>query len=85
KPTYVQFEQWVRERIGKIDPEAIRKHNEAVKSYNHSDEHSSNVRSACGIDDASVKDAVTLNKLEDLHAFHSSVTGSAGAMEQGSR
>ncbi|HET7813342.1 MAG TPA: hypothetical protein VFL13_03085 [Candidatus Baltobacteraceae bacterium] len=75
KPTYVQFEQWVRERIGKIDPEAIRKHNEAVRTYNHSDELSSSMRDACGIDDHSVKDAATLNKLEDLHAFRQSVTG----------
>lgn len=80
KPTYVQFEQWVLERSGgKIDPEAIRQHNDAVRGYNHSDELSSSMRQACGLNDESLKDAVTLNKLEDLHAFHQHVTGSGSS------
>ncbi len=71
KPTYVQFERWVVEQNGgKIDPERIRKHNEAVRAYNHNTEMASQMRSSCGLIDEMVSDAVTLNKLEDLDEFH---------------
>lgn len=76
KPTYMQFEQWVMaQNGGSISPEAIRKHNEAIKAYCHSDELAAGMRSASGIADASISDAVTLNKIEDLDEFHHQVTG----------
>lgn len=75
KPTYVQFERWVLEQNGgKIDPEAIRKHNEAVRAYNHSGELASEMRKSCGLTDEMIADAVTLNKLEDLDEFHRGLT-----------
>lgn len=77
KPTYVQFERWVVEQNGgKIDPERIRKHNEAVRGYKHSEELATDMRKACGLVDEMVSDAVTLNKLEDLDELHHQLTRS---------
>ena len=70
-PTYMQFEEWVVEQNGgKIDEEKIRKHNEAVAAYCHSDELGSSMRKSSGIRHDHIKDAVTLNTIEDLDAFH---------------
>ncbi len=70
-PGYMQFEHWVVEQNGgSIDPERIKKHNEAVHGYNHSDELGAKMRDSTGIKHAHVKDAVTLNTVEDLDAFH---------------
>ncbi|HEV7179544.1 MAG TPA: hypothetical protein VGN11_06710 [Candidatus Baltobacteraceae bacterium] len=70
-PTYMQFEQWVVDQNGgKIDPETVRKHNEAIHAYNHSDELGAQMRSASGNPHTHVKDAVTLNTVEDLDAIH---------------
>ncbi len=75
KPTYVQFEEYILEKNGGTLPkEAIEAHNAAVRGYNHTDEYGSSLRAATGVKDASVKDAVTLNLLEDLHELHAHVT-----------
>jgi hypothetical protein len=73
RPTYVEFEEWVVAN-GKTDPETIRRHNEAVRTYKHGDETVGKIRSAVGLKRGDVKDAVTLNTLEDLHDFHAAVT-----------
>jgi len=74
KPTYPQFEAWVKQNAKSLTPEAIEKHNAAVRGYNHDDETRQGITSACGIDDASApKDAVNLNNLDDWHAFHQAV------------
>jgi hypothetical protein len=76
KPTYVQFEEWVvQQNGGKIDPATIQKHNAAVRAYNHPDDLAAKMRAASGIKDASIKDAVTLNMLEDLDEIYHEVTG----------
>jgi hypothetical protein len=75
KPTYVQFEAWVLEKNGGTIPKsAIDAHNAAVRGYNHSDELGATMRKASGVTDESIKDAVTLNMLEDLDEFHANVT-----------
>lgn len=75
KPTYVEFERYVVEQNGgSIDPERIRKHNEAVRAYCHADQLAADMRKASGIGDATVSDAVTLNKLEDLDELHRQLT-----------
>src|ERR1700742_731589 len=38
KPTYPQFEAWVTQNARSLTPEAIEKHNKAVRGYNHDDE-----------------------------------------------
>lgn len=75
KPTYMQFERWVIEQNGgSIDPERIRKHNEAVRAYCHADQLAAEMRKASGVQDATISDAVTLNKLEDLDELHRQLT-----------
>lgn len=76
KPTYIQFERYVLEQNGgTIDPERIRKHNEAVRAYCHADQLASDMRKASGVTDERITDAVTLNKLEDLDELHRQLTG----------
>jgi hypothetical protein len=71
KPTYIQFEEWVIEQNGgNIDKETIRKHNESVRGYHHSDELASTMRKSSGIKHEHIKDAVTLNTVEDLDELH---------------
>lgn len=71
KPTYVQFEEWIlKKKGGKIDQEAIKKHNAAVLGYNHADDKAKHMREDAGLSHAECTDAVTLNLLEDLHDFH---------------
>jgi Domain of unknown function (DUF5069) len=74
KPTYPQFEAWVKQN-GKIDPAAIEKHNAAVQGYNHDDDTRKQILGNCDIPDqaSAPKDAVNLNNLDDWHAFHQTV------------
>ncbi|HKW44834.1 MAG TPA: hypothetical protein VJN22_04195 [Candidatus Eremiobacteraceae bacterium] len=69
KPTYVKFEAWVKAN-GKTDAESIKKHNDAVKGYVHGDDTVKRIQGDIGLADPAVKDAVTLNILEDLHDLH---------------
>jgi hypothetical protein len=75
KPTYTQFEAWVKKNAKTLTPHAIEKHNAGVRGCNHDDETRKKIVGACGIaDDASTpKDAVNLNNLDDWHEFHQAV------------
>jgi hypothetical protein len=73
RPTYVEFEEWVVAN-GKTDADTVRKHNDNVRNYQHGEETAGKIRKATGLKRTDVKDAVTLNSLEDLHAFHEAVT-----------
>ena len=75
KPTYPQFEAWVKKNAKTLTPEAIEKHNASVRGYNHDDDTRKGICSSCGIaDDASTaKDAVNLNNLDDWKEFHEAV------------
>lgn len=73
KPTYSQFEEFVRQ-TGKTDPETIRKHNASISGYNHPDDKASKMRQTYGIREANIKDAVTLNSMDDLYELHLLVT-----------
>ena len=72
KPTYPQFETWVKKNAKSLTQEAIEKHNAAVRGYNHDDETRKGILSACSIADdaAAPKDAVNLNNLDDWYEFH---------------
>ena len=75
KPTYPQFEAWVKQNGKSVTSEAIEKHNAAVRGYIHDDETR---RGICGAnnlpDDASApRDAVNLNNLDDWYEFHQAV------------
>jgi len=75
KPTYPQFEAWVKKNAKSLSPEAIEKHNAAVRGYNHDDETRKTILGNCGLaDDSSApKDAVNLNNLDDWYEFHQAV------------
>ena len=75
KPTYPQFEAWVKQNAKSLNQDAIEKHNAAVRGYNHDDETRTKILGACKIaDDASSpKDAVNLNNLDDWYEFHQAV------------
>jgi hypothetical protein len=69
RPTYMEFEEWVVAN-GKTDKSTIEKHNAAIRGYNHADELAHSMRSASKVRDSSVKDAVSLNTLDDLDEIH---------------
>lgn len=73
KPTYPQFEAWVKANGTSVTPEAIATHNAAVTGYNHADAVRTTILSANGLPDGSPKDAVSLNNLDDWFEFHQSV------------
>jgi hypothetical protein len=73
KPTYPQFEAWVKKQPGaKLDKATIDKSNAAILGYNHDDATRKGILSASGLpDDASAfKDAVNLNNLDDWKEFY---------------
>jgi hypothetical protein len=75
KPTYMQFEEWViGQNGGSISQDRIEKHNAAIRGYNHPDALAAQMRAAAGIKDSSIKDAVTLNSIEDLGEVYTQVT-----------
>ena len=75
KPTYPEFEVWVKKNAKSLKRDAIEKHNVAVRGYNHDDETRKGILGACGIDDdaSAFKDAVNLNNLDDWYEFHRAV------------
>jgi Domain of unknown function (DUF5069) len=75
KPTYPEFEAWVKKNAKSLNRDAIEKYNAAVRAYNHDDETRKGILSACGIADAASapKDAVNLNNLDDWYEFHQAV------------
>ena len=73
KPTYAQFEAWVKKQPGvRVDKATIYKHNSAVRGYIHDDGTRKGILSANGItDEGSVNPgAVDLNNLDDWYEFH---------------
>jgi len=75
KPSYPQFEAWVKKNAKSLNRDAIEKHNAVVRGYNHDDETRRGILGACGMaDDASApKDGVSLNNLDDWYEFHQQV------------
>jgi hypothetical protein len=76
RPTYPQFEQWVKKRPGvKVDPATIEASNAAIRGYNHSDEDRKSILGANGLPDEPPMphDAIGLNNLEDWLEFHARV------------
>ena len=76
KPSYTQFEAWIKAQPGvKLDKATIYKSNVAVQGYIHGDDVRKGILAACGLpDDGSVNPgAVDLNNLDDWSAFHKEV------------
>ncbi|MEO7300831.1 MAG: DUF5069 domain-containing protein [Verrucomicrobiota bacterium] len=73
KPSYTQFEAWVKKQPGvKLDSASIEKLNSAIKGYNHDDATRKGIFSASGFSDSdcSYRDAVNLNNLDDWNELH---------------
>ena len=76
KPTYPQFEAWIKSQPGvKLDKATLYKHNSAILGYIHDDATRKGILSANGIaDESSVNPgAVDLNNLDDRKEFHDAV------------
>jgi hypothetical protein len=75
RPTYCQFESWIKEQPGaRVDSDSIKKLNESIRGYHHDE---GTVRSVLGENelpsDIGIRDAVTLNRLDDWKCFHEAV------------
>jgi len=75
RPTYCQFEAWIKEQPGtRLDSASIKKLNESIRGYNHD---GATVKSMLGENelppDIGIRDAVTLNRLDDWKCFHEAV------------
>jgi hypothetical protein len=76
KPTYPQFEAWIKKQPGaKLDKASIEKLNSSITGYIHDDSTRKGVLSASGIPDdpCACRDAVNLNNLDDWKEFHDAV------------
>ncbi len=73
KPTYPQFEAWVKQQEGvKLDQGSITGLNAAIAGYIHSDETRKGILEASEIEDSPHEphDAVNLNNLDDWLEFY---------------
>lgn len=72
KPTYVQFEAWVKSTGSKVDADSIASLNAAIAGYNHADETRKAILEANGLpdDESAFKDAINLNNLDDWLEFY---------------
>jgi len=75
KPTYCQFEAWIKKQpSARLDSGSIKKLNETIRGYDHDE---GTVISMLGESelpsDIGIRDAVTLNRLDDWKCFHEAV------------
>jgi hypothetical protein len=73
KPTYPQFEEWIKKQPGvKLDKSTVHKLNVAIQGYIHDDNTRAGILKSSGISDQSCvcPDAVNLNNLDDWYEFH---------------
>ena len=76
KPSYPQFESWVKTQPGvKLDKATLYKINSAIRGYIHDDGTRKVILGATGISDESSvhPGAVDLNNLDDWYEFHKAV------------
>ena len=75
RPTYPQFEDWVRQQRGGTVPASdVEASNAAIRAYEHGENDCKEILESAGMPHTgALRDAVTLNNLEDWTAFHQSV------------
>jgi len=75
KPTYPQFEAWVKQNGTNVNADSIAKHNAAIAGYIHDDETRAGIFAANGLTDegCAFRDAVNLNNIDDWFEFHQAV------------
>lgn len=72
RPTYPQFEAWIKSQPGvKLDSATIEQLNNAIRGYNHDDATRKAILDANNLPDDSTapRDAVNLNNLDDWKEF----------------
>jgi hypothetical protein len=73
RPTYPQFEAWIRQQPGaKLDATSVKALNAAITGYNHDEATRKGILDANGLADGP-RDAVNLNNLDDWKEFHEAV------------
>jgi hypothetical protein len=76
RPTYNQFENWVKQQPGvKLDKASVEALNKSIQGYNHDEGTRKGIFNSCGLNDTSCnyRDAINLNNLDDWNEFHSAV------------
>jgi hypothetical protein len=76
RPSYAEFEAWVKSQSGvKLDRASVYKLNQSILAYHHDDKTREEILARAGFtDDGSVLGAaVELNALDDWASFHSEV------------
>ena len=76
RPTYPQFEAWIRTQSGvKLDKASVQKLNLSIQGYIHTDSTRQGILAANNLpDDGSIlPDAINLNNLDDWSEFHAAV------------
>ncbi len=76
KPTYIQFENWIKQQPGvKLDKASIDKINSDIRGYNHDDGTRKGIFDASGLNDSSCsyRGAIELNNLDDWNELHAAV------------
>jgi hypothetical protein len=76
KPTYGEFEAWVKAQPGvKLDRNSVHRINQAILNYHHGEDLAKEIRAGTGYkEDGSVtSSACELNALDDWQAFHKAV------------
>jgi hypothetical protein len=73
KPTYSEFESWVKSQPGvKLDRNSVHRLTQSILNYHHDEGLSKEIRAGTGYkEDGSVTSSATeLNALDDWQAFH---------------
>jgi hypothetical protein len=75
RPTYCQFEAWIKDQPRvRLDSASIARLNESIRSYNHDVGTVQAVLGENGLpSDIGIRDAVTLNRIDDWKCFHEAV------------
>lgn len=76
KPSYTEFEAWIKTQPGvKLDQATIDKSNADIRGYNHDDATRKGIFDACGLSDGAcaARGAIDLNNLDDWSCFHKEV------------
>ena len=75
KPTYPEFEIWIKQQPGaRLDTASIAKLNDSIRGYDHDEGTVQAVLGENGLpSDAGIRDAVTLNRIDDWKCFHEAI------------
>ena len=75
RPTYCEFESWIKQQPGaRLAAASITNLNEAIRGYNHDEGTVESVLGENGLPpDVGIRDAVTLNRIDDWKCFHDAV------------